>query len=195
MPRKKPITNDLAALEGVRQLAKMKSAKNSRFPILHHRFIAMKQNEHEIAQLPDFSAKNHFDLLTIRTLSIIDAPEDTFKQLKSTKKEFNAYGFEDNKRIKREDFICEKAFIFPAAFADGTIVACDQDCNAQQPYGNMADGRSFREMWQSKEAREIRRTVRDRPESYSFCKNCPFKDRPVTDCSIRRYDLKKTNPK
>jgi radical SAM protein with 4Fe4S-binding SPASM domain len=176
-------------LTGVRQLAQMKRKKGSHLPILHLQYIVMKHNEHEVPQLPQFAAANRFDQLTTRTLVIIDAPDDVHHDLIPDDEGFRAYGYRDNKRISRTDFICEKAFIFPAVFADGTVVACDQDCNAQQPYGSLADGSSFADIWWSKRANEIRRTIRNNPDSFSFCRNCPFRDRPVGACSIQYVDL------
>lgn len=177
------------ALTGVRHLARMRQQRNSRLPILHMRYIVMKHNEHELPQIPEFAAENQFDELTIRTLSIIDAPEDAHHQLLPDDEKFRAYGYANGKRIGRTDFVCEKAFIFPAVFADGTVVACDQDCRAQQPYGSLADGSSFANLWWSKQAAEVRRTIRDNPENSSFCRNCPFKDRPTRECSIQYSDL------
>jgi len=179
------------ALYGVRELARMKRERHNRFPILHHRFIAMRHNEHELKELPDFAASNQFDILTVRSLSIIDAPDDSFTKFKPVDKDLCAYEYKNNQRIKRKDFICEKAFIFQAVVADGRVTACDQDCNAQQVLGSLADGTTFEEIWRSKRAIEIRKIIRDKPDSLSFCRNCPFKDRPVTDCSIKRYNLQR----
>ena len=144
----------------------------------------MKHNEHELPQLQQFGKDNHFDICTIRTLSIIDSENHTaHAELLPTDTRFKAYEYKNNARISRSDFICEKAFIFPAVFADGTVVDCDQDFNAHQAYGNLS-GRSFADIWWSDEAAKIRKTIRNNMNSYSHCKNCPFKDRPVTDCSI-----------
>ena len=177
------------ALNGVRELARLKRQRNSRFPILHHRFIAMKHNEHELEELPGFSARNLFDMVTVRTLSIIDAPDTSFEKFRPAEEDFRAYEYKNGKRVSRSDFICERAFIFPAVFADGTVVACDQDCNAQRALGNLTGGRTFEGVWFSRQAREARRIIRDTPDSLSFCHSCPFKDRPVTDCHIRRFDF------
>jgi len=124
-------------------------------------------------------------------LSIIDASDDSFTNLKPVSKDLCAYEYENDQRIKRNDFICEKAFTFPAVFADGRVTVCDQDSNAQEVFGSLADGKTFKKIWFGKQASEIRRIVRDNPESLSFCSNCPFKDRSVTDCSIKRYDLQR----
>jgi radical SAM protein with 4Fe4S-binding SPASM domain len=151
----------------------------------------MKHNEHEVPQIPAFAKQNQFDQLTIRTLSIIDAPEDIHRSLIPNDENYRAYGYTGNRRIDRTDFVCEKAFSFPAVYADGTVVACDQDYNAQHPYGNLAGGSSFADIWWSKRATEIRRTIRDNPEQLSCCHNCPFKDRPISTCDIQYYDLRK----
>ncbi|MFC1993395.1 radical SAM/SPASM domain-containing protein [Chloroflexota bacterium] len=179
------------ALAGVRRLAKMKRQKGNVFPLLHLRYIVMKHNEHELSELPQFAKENEFELLTIRTLSIIDAPDDTHRDLIPNGEKLRAYGYRNNKRISRADFICEKAFIFPAVFVDGTVVACDQDCNAQQPYGSLADGSSFADIWWGKRAGEVRKTIRDNLGRFSFCQNCPFKDRLVSTCSIQYFNLQK----
>jgi MoaA/NifB/PqqE/SkfB family radical SAM enzyme len=69
------------ALAGVRDLVQMRHERNSQLPSLQLRYIAMKQNEHEIPQLLEFALENQFDELVVRTLSIIDAPEDAHRQL------------------------------------------------------------------------------------------------------------------
>ena len=179
------------ALKGAQYLAQMRAVKGQLLPILHWRYIVMKHNEHELPQVREFAADNQFDILTIRTLSIIDAPEDTHLDLIPRDESYRAYGYENNKRIIRTDFICEKAFTFPAIFADGTVVACDQDFNARQPYGSLADGTSFADIWWGSQAAAIRRIIRDNPENFSTCHNCPFRDRPVSTCSIEYFDLQK----
>lgn len=177
-------------LKGVKQLARMKANKGQKHPTLHMRYIVMKHNEHELPLLPKFAEEHEFDMLTIRTLAIIDSPGDIHRSLLPYNEEFRAYTYKDEKRIQRDDFLCEKVFTFPAIFADGTVVACDQDFNATQTYGSIADGTTFKSLWWSKQANEIRRMVRDSSENLSFCVNCPFKDMPVATVSRERYIFK-----
>ncbi len=177
------------ALAGVHELAEIKRKKGLKPPNLHFRYIVMKHNEHELPQIRDFAIKNKFDSLSIRTLSVIDAPDDTHHNLLPDDESLRAYGYNNDTRISRKDFFCEKAFTFPAMFADGTVVACDQDCNAQQPLGKLTTESSFADIWWSKQAAQIKKTIRNNAEEFSFCKNCPFRDRPVSTCSIRYIDL------
>lgn len=178
-------------LTGIRRLERMRHQKGSLLPILHFRYIVMKHNEHEVPKLREFAAKNRFDMLTIRTLSIIDAPEDKHYKLIPNDKQFRAYNYQNGNRLPRADFICERAFIFPTVLADGTVVSCDQDFNAQQPYGRLTCGSAFADIWWSKHAAEIRRTIRDKPNNFSSCRNCPFKDRAINTCSVQYIDLRK----
>ena len=179
------------ALTGVQRLARIKQQKGLQLPILQLRFIVMKHNEHEVPQIPAFAKKNQFDQLTIRSLSIIDAPEDTHRSLIPNDEKYRGYSYTGNRRTGRTDFVCEKAFVFPGVFADGTVVACDQDCNAQQPYGSLAGGASFASIWCSERAAKVRQTIRDNSGQFSYCNNCPFKDRPISTCNIQYYDLRK----
>jgi len=179
------------ALEGVRSLAAKRLQTGGALPVLHLRYIVMKHNEHELPQLPNFAKSNQFDELSIRTLSIIDAPENIHQPLIPDNETLRAYSYKDGARVRRTDFICEKPFIFPAVFSDGTVVACDQDCNAQQPIGSIADGSSFADIWWGERATKVRKAIRDNPESLSFCRNCPFKDRPISTCNVEYYNMRK----
>ena len=136
------------ALAGVKALAQMKRDKGQQFPILHHRFIVMKHNEHEVPLLRQFAVDNRFDMTTIRTLSIMDTQDESdHLALLPSDGNFKAYQYQNDHRVSRRDFTCEKAFIFPAVFADGTVVDCDQNHDAQHSYGNLTSGQSFADIW------------------------------------------------
>ncbi len=178
------------ALRGIRLLSQMKREKNLKFPILQHRFIVMKHNEHELPHVKQFGADNHFDMCTIRTLCLIDAQNDgDHKKLLPHDSQFQAYRYKNETRVARSDYICEKAFTFPSVFADGTVVSCDQDSNALQPYGNLYRDGSFTDIWWGEKAMKIRRTIRDNMVEFMHCRNCPFKDQVSTDGSVLRFDL------
>lgn len=174
------------ALIGVQHLANIKKQRSLESPILQMRFIVMKHNQHELPQLQDFAKKHGFDLLTIRTLSIIDSknPDAVHGELVPDLTHFRAYDYHSDKRIRRSDYICQEPFWFPTVFVDGTLVACEQDYNAQMPIGKLGKDISFKDLWFSKDAAKIRRIIRDNPGEISFCKNCPYIDRCTTDVSV-----------
>jgi len=181
------------ALEGVRALAQRKARNRQAEPVLHMRYLVTRQNQHELPRVEDFARENGFDALSIRTLSIIDAPETEHRDLVPDKEVFRAYEYADGERLHRGDFICQTAFCVPTVLVDGTVVACDQDFNAQAPYGRLGDDMSFDDIWFSREAGAVRERIKERPQSLSFCRNCPYADRSTNTCSVRWVDLR-TDP-
>lgn len=179
------------ALEGARRLAEIKRQKSLETPILCMRYIVMNHNEHEIHQLESFAKDHSFDMLATRKLSIRDLPEETHKSLIPKNEKFRAYKYHQNDRVRRNNFKCEKAFIFPSVFADGSVVPCDHDYNATKSYGTFSKDTSFRKIWFGKKAGKIRRTIKTNREKYSFCDQCPFADMSEKTCSINNIDLRR----
>jgi MoaA/NifB/PqqE/SkfB family radical SAM enzyme len=177
------------ALSGVRQMADRKQARGLDLPVLHMRYIVMKHNQHELPHLEAFARDHRFDLLTVRTLSIIDAPEQTHRELVPDAEGWAAYTYDDGERVRRHDFYCLEPFWFPTVFADGTVVACEQDYNAQHAFGVVSEETSFADLWFSPRAAGIRKAIRDYPEGFSFCRNCPYTDRPTTDVSVKAVHI------
>lgn len=176
-------------LAGVHRIAHAKSKNHSPYPLLQMRYMIMKHNQHELPHVRSFAKEHLFDLLTIRTLSTIDFHEGKHRELLPDDDTFRAYQYDHSERIHLKDFVCQHAFSFPTILADGTVVLCEQDYNAQQPYGKVTHGCSFRDLWFSKRAVTIRKTVRDARNNFSFCKNCPYADRPISTGSILAFDL------
>ncbi len=179
------------AIEGVRRLAEKKRQNGQTLPLLHMRYIVMKHNQHELPQVEAFARDHGFDLLTLRTLSLIDteAPDQVHGAFVPDAQRWRAYGYAEGKRQRRGDFICQEPFWFPTLLADGTLVACEQDYNAQQAFGKVSENASFASVWRSRQAAAVRRLIRDRAADLSFCRNCPYSDRSGTDCSVEAVFL------
>lgn len=174
-------------LEGVRALREARDRAGQSRPLLHMRMIAMKHNLHEVSRARNFALEHGFDMLSIRGLSIIDDKDETFRKLAPDDEHMGAYRFKGGRRQSRTDFLCQHAFALPAVLSDGTVVACDQDFNAQHAYGRIGQDGSFEDIWFGPRARQIRRAIRDRRDAYSFCRNCPYADREINTCSIESF--------
>ena len=177
-------------LAGVRRLAQIKQERCQAVPVLQMRYIVMRHNQHELPHLRDFARHNGFDLLTIRTLVLADSAEQKHRELVPDLEEFRAYEYAGDERVRRKDFVCQEPFWFPTVYADGTVVACDQDCKAQLPFGRLSKEVSFADVWHGEQAANARRVIRDVPASLSFCRNCPFADRQGAACSIQSFKVK-----
>ena len=183
-------------LDGIRRLSAMKKRKGLEFPILQMRFIVMKHNQHELPELKDFAKNLGFDLLIARTLSIIDTEDSdaTHREFVPDPSEFKAYDYTGNSRTRMHDYICQQPFWFPSLFADGTLVACEQDYNARHSLGKITPQTSFTDLWFSRQAARTRKMIRDDPEKINFCRNCPYRDRPTTDCSVQTLFMRSGLP-
>ncbi len=171
------------ALDGVRRLAELKKKRGRQLPVLHMRFLVMRHNEHEIEQLPSFARSHGFDMLTTRMLSTVHSEQArrTHADFMPERQEYRAGRIEQTRR----DFVCMHPFWFPSVYADGTLVMCEQDAQASAPVGRLGAGVTFRSLWRSRRAADLRRTIRDDPGALSFCAVCPACDRGVTDASRR----------
>jgi len=179
------------AIEGVRRLAERKRQSGQSLPLLHMRYIVMKHNQHELPRVEEFARENGFDLLSLRTLSLIDAesPDAVHGAFVPDGERWRAYAYTGGERLRRSDFICQEPFWFPTLLADGTLVACEQDYNAQQALGKVSESVSFADVWRSEKAAGVRRIIRDRAGELSFCRNCPYSDRSGTDVSVEAVFL------
>jgi len=178
------------ALEGVRRLAELKQERRQHLPVLHMRYIVMKQNQHELPSLEGFAREHGFDLLTTRTLSplAVDVADTLHLDMMPDDPQFRAYHYEEGRRIARDDFVCQQPFWFPTMFADGTIVGCEQDHNGARPLGVLGPGTTFRQIWFGAQAAAMRQAVRDGPLP-EFCVGCASRDRPMTSASKGAYWL------
>ena len=178
------------ALEGVRRLAALKRERCQEFPLLHMRYIVTKHNQHELSRVRQFAEKNRFDFLSIRSLVIIDSDESEHRARVPDLELFRAYEYDGGRRVRRSDYVCQHAFLYPAILSNGIIVPCDQDYNARHAYGRIGADGSFGDIWFGRRAADVRRTIRTARECFSCCRNCPFADRPARSASVQAFDLR-----
>jgi MoaA/NifB/PqqE/SkfB family radical SAM enzyme len=174
------------ALDGVHRLAEQKRSRGQLLPLLHMRYLVMKHNQHELPRVKAFARDNGFDLISLRRLSLIDmeSPDAAHGAFAPDAEHWRAYKYQGGQRRHRNDFICLQPFWFPTLLADGTLVGCEQDYNAQQAFGKVSEKVSFTDLWRSRKAAGVRSTIRDHAGELSFCRNCPYWDRAETDISV-----------
>lgn len=178
-------------LDGMHKLTELKRRRKSRLPVLQLRYIVMRHNEHEVDLVEDFARRHGFELLTLRSISLFDITDAEKVQggFVPLNEILQPYQYKEGKRQHRPGFICTMPFWFPSIQADGGVVSCEQDHSGKHRFGTMADGGSFRRIWFSEKAAQVRKLVRDEHEKLSFCRNCPYADRPTSDCSLESRPL------
>ena len=179
-------------LEGVARLAAAKRAAGRTLPLLHLRYMVMQHNEADVARVEAFARSAGFDGVTIRTLLIVTSDTGIARhaELEPRRSEYRAYERTEARTVSKPGFRCLQPYWFPSVFADGTVVACEQDFNAERPLGTVAGTTGFRDVWYSTGAARQRRAIRaDHRRSLSFCARCPFAARCATDTSTGYADL------
>lgn len=181
------------ALRGVERLVKERNLRNQDGPILHMRFMVMKHNRHELPHAEEFARAHGFDLLTIRMLSIVDSDAGIQNQARLTTdmSGFNPSRKKHEDASRRRGYICMQPFWYPSLFADGTLVACEQDYNAQLSLGVLEKEARFSDLWFGGRSIQARRQIRDAFQTLSFCRNCPAYNRDRTDTSVQAIWLRR----
>ena len=174
------------ALDGIRRLARLKAEQGQRFPVLHMRTIVMKHNQHEIASARAFAAEHGFDMLTLRALVPVSTPTAArrFAGLLPDLDKYRAYRPQVDPTLREEPAGCVQPFWFPSLYADGTLVACEQDACAACPLGKITRESTFAELWWSEEAACVRRRMRDHPHEIPCCRDCPLGHGPGLETSV-----------
>jgi radical SAM protein with 4Fe4S-binding SPASM domain len=158
------------------------------------RYIVMAHNEQELERVAKFARENGFDFLSIRSLLVIDAPEQAHRTLIPESPGWRAYRYHGEERIAWDEFVCQTPFWFPAVFADGTVVGCEQDYNAQEPMGTLSGSMTFSSIWHGPRAAEVRQKIRDAAQSLSFCRSCPYAGLSSSHCTIQALPLNPSIP-
>jgi MoaA/NifB/PqqE/SkfB family radical SAM enzyme len=181
------------ALEGVSRLAAAKRASGRTLPVLHLRYTVMAHNARDVARVAGFAREAGFDGLTMRSL-VIAASDAAIRHHAEL-----APGTASDRSVPRRTtpaapaagFHCLQPFWFPSVFADGTVVACEQDFNAEAPLGRVTDGARLRDIWYSPAAAQRRRDAASRGRhAMACCARCPLASSRTTDLSSPYIDLR-----
>jgi len=179
-------------LDGIARLAEGKRRRRQALPILHMRYMAMRHNQDDVPRLPAFARTAGFDMITVRTLSILssDASLPRHEALEPPGGKYRPYIRDAAGIVQRPGFLCLQPYWFPSVYADGTVVGCEQDFNAEVPLGRITDASGFADVWRSPGAARQRRAVREnRRRGIGYCRLCQAAGRCATDVSVEAIDI------
>ena len=159
----------------------MKRARGLAKPVLNMRFIVMKHNQHEVALLDEFAARHGFELLTIRNIFFIESTSDdrTSGALAPDADVWSSL----RTLAPRGDTPAALSSAWnlsgsPPLFADGTLVLCEQDYNAELAWAASRAMSPSATCGTARAPRAFARPSGTTRESVSFCRKCPYLDRP-----------------
>jgi len=156
---------------GLRALINRKVERSLKKPFVEFQFIVMKQNEHQLDDVKKYCNEVGVDKLVFKTMQI-SSYENAVKFLPSNKK-YRRYILENNSfrikhKIKNHCFALWRTSVITW---DGKVVPCCFDKDAQNKIGTV-NGRSFYDIWNSKEYVNFRKKILSDRKSVSMCTNC-----------------------
>ncbi len=156
---------------GLRALISRKIQRGLKKPFVEFQFIVMKQNEHQLDDVKKYCEQVGVDKLVFKTMQI-SSYENAVKFLPSNKK-YRRYILENNSfrikhKIKNHCFALWRTSVITW---DGKVVPCCFDKDAQNEIGTV-NGRSFYDIWNSKEYVNFRKKILSDRKSVSMCTNC-----------------------
>lgn len=164
-------------LAGIRVLVEKKRELGSRTPLITLRFIAMKHNEHEVAEVGRVAGSLGVDAVAIRTLcpfeNVHDHEMDAEGEFAPTSQSYQRFRHdaESGRRIRRQRNPCKAPWNNPAIHWNGVVCPCTFDPHEHHPLGNLA-GESLKEIWTGDKYRSFRRSFRREYRDVAICREC-----------------------
>lgn len=171
----------------VRTMVKAKKDLKSSGPLVNVRTIAARESEKEIGKVRDFARDAGADVFTIKSISLYYDPDPENADLP---KNTNYRSFQYQSKEKAEEYrripnLCLKPWSWPTLRYDGTLLACECDHDMNHIMGNVFTAGSFKNVWRSAKAQEIRRHFPSSGRTdLDFCLRCRYK----LDDAIREVD-------
>lgn len=166
-------------LKGIRNIVIAKKRLSSKTPFINFRFIAMRQNEHEIPSLVEFGRSLGVDAFSIKTFNpYCSGPgSDEENNLSFLPKNQNFHRFSiDSKtknRIRRQKNPCRNVWFHPVIHWDGKVCPCTFDSEENYVFGNI-NFNKFMHIWRGKPIRTFRRHFRKNYRKLDICSECSF---------------------
>lgn len=156
-------------------------------PLLNVRVVATRDNEQEVGAVRDFAAGAGADLFSVKSVSLYYDENADHPALPEQLelRSFQYQGAAQQASYRQLANYCRKPWAWPTLRYDGTLLFCECDHQMIAPLGNVFAAGSFREVWRSTAAQELRSHYRgDGTVDFEFCRRCRYK----LDDAIRRVE-------
>jgi radical SAM protein with 4Fe4S-binding SPASM domain len=151
-----------------------KVRRGSEFPYTATRAIITRKNETDIPNLEKLSRELGVNMFTYKSVGCL-IHENDYQEFEPVRKDMRRYEYAGSSRLKQELILCPFPFRQPIVFCDGTVVGCEYDHDSEVAFGKIGE-KSFSEIWNSPNARKLRKTIHLRKNRPSFCQRCPYQD-------------------
>lgn len=159
-------------IAGTKNLVQWKKDLKSATPYIIFQFIVMQHNEHQIAEVQEWSKSLGVDYLQLKTAQIYDYENGS--DLLPTSEEYTRYKKGENNSLEIKNKLlnsCWKMWHSCVVTWDGSIVPCCFDKDATHELGNLKDAPIIT-IWKNEVYQNFRTAISKSRKEIEICKNC-----------------------
>lgn len=147
-------------MKGLPKIGELMASAKTRYVL---QLVAHRNNLHQIPQLADFARRYGFKQVCVKTFSVMDGLESTFRDFVPDDPKFSRYA--PSAPVTRKD-PCRQWLVINH---DGAVLPCCYDYNSEINLGRAQDG--IRNIWESERVQQHLAGIA-RGEYYKFCDAC-----------------------
>jgi len=151
-----------------------KKRRNSPYPYTVLRAVVMKENAGELDALARTAVDWGVNMFATKTVGCLVTSEE-FHDHEPVETEFRRFEYARVQRGTARMDRCIFPFRQPIIFCDGTVVGCEYDHELEMAFGSLIHTR-FVDIWNSDNAKSLRKAVRSGKRKPGFCLRCPYEN-------------------
>jgi len=156
-------------VEGIRRLREERARHGSETPRINVRFIVMRHNEHELADLDRFATRLGADMVTERRFARWGRVDELNPSHPDFAMPSPSSAPAGTRPLRRNP--CRALWNCPTVHWDGSVCSCFMDWDGAHPLGKLGK-QSLREIWHGDAYRRLRRTFRGPWRDLQTCSSC-----------------------
>lgn len=172
----------------IRLIEEAKTRRGAALPYTNLRVVVTQANEGDLPNLEQFAREAGVNMFSCKSVGYLSRTQQ-YRGYQLTAPENQRFRGDGGALSSAQSIRCYFPFRQPTIFWDGTVVGCEFDYELEMPWGRIGE-QPFAEIWNSPQAREVRRRVRTRANRPVYCVTCPYSARGGGGSILRHRDLR-----
>ena len=161
-----------------------KRLRRSPFPYTNIRAVATRENEHDLPNIRKAAVELGVNMFSYKSVGCLTVSPE-YGRYEPSGNEMQRFERDGGRAPAR----CPFVFRQPTIYWDGTVVGCEFDYRPDAAWGRVGED-SFRNVWNSPAAVQMRRGILGRAPRPDFCANCPYRDKGQEKTVLASEELK-----
>jgi MoaA/NifB/PqqE/SkfB family radical SAM enzyme len=165
----------------IANIEEAKEKRGAQMPYTNFRVVVTHDNEDDLPALEKLARDLGVNMFSYKPVGMLTGAKK-FEDYVPAQEEVRRFKYRDSIRLHKPPIWCPFPFRQPTIFWDGTVEGCEYDYVLEASFGKVGT-QTFRSIWNSKEAIQLRRRIRKGLPKEGFCRLCPYQDR-IQDSSV-----------